>query len=236
MEDLHIDIGGETVPVKVSYNNRAKRYGLRIPNARPVPVLTIPRFGNLKTGQKFLDSNIEWLSERLSKKPKTIALSPHTIIPYSGIDHRLISTGELRGRIETVLQDGEWCLAIPGDEEHFERRLTDWLKKKAKIALGEACDYHAKRLGLTYRSISVRDQRTRWGSCSSQARLNFSWRLILAPADVLDYVAAHEVAHLEEMNHGAKFWALVERTCPDMDKHRYWLRENGAKLHAYGSA
>ena len=115
------------------------------------------------------------------------------------------------------------------------RRLLDWLKRQAQADLRLRVDIHAKRLGLAPKRISVRDQTTRWGSCSSTGALSFSWRLILAPPFVLDYLAAHEVAHLEEMNHGPQFWALVARTMPRHDEARDWLHTHGSNLHAYGA-
>ncbi|MEL7543611.1 MAG: M48 family metallopeptidase, partial [Pseudomonadota bacterium] len=99
--------------------------------------------------------------------------------------------------------------------------------------LTERVAFHAARLGLTPKRITVRDQSSRWGSCSTTGALSFSWRLVLAPPNVLDYVAAHEVAHLREMNHSHRFWNLVRQTMPEMDAAKAWLRENGAHLHAY---
>ncbi|MEP3672624.1 MAG: SprT family zinc-dependent metalloprotease, partial [Hyphomicrobiales bacterium] len=155
---------------------------------------------------------------------------------FRGEKYRLQASGALRGRVQSVVDDDHMnTLLVPGDSQHFERRLTDWLKKQAREDITKACIHHANNLGLHYRSITIRDQRTRWGSCSSGGRLNFSWRLILAPMEVLDYVAAHEVAHLEEMNHQPQFWRLVEKTCPNMQEHRNWLRNNGHELHQYGS-
>ena len=106
--------------------------------------------------------------------------------------------------------------------------------QRAQAALSERVQWHAENLGLRPRRVTIRDQVSRWGSCSSARVLSFSWRLILAPAFVLDYVAAHEVAHLKEMNHGPRFWAAVKRTFPRMDEARRWLRRHGAELHRYG--
>jgi predicted metal-dependent hydrolase len=124
-------------------------------------------------------------------------------------------------------------ICVTGHEEHVARRLRDWLIEMARKELSERVAHHAQNLGLRPRRVIVRDQTSRWGSCSSARVLSFSWRLILAPAYVLDYVAAHEVAHLKEMNHGARFWDLVKRTMPRMDEARRWLRRNGAELHSY---
>ena len=126
-------------------------------------------------------------------------------------------------------------LCVTGDMSHAPRRLKDWLSSQAKKDLSSRVLWHSRNLGLKARHITIRDQTTRWGSCSSRGHLSFSWRLILAPTHVLDYVAAHEVAHLQEMNHGPCFWELVRLTMPNMDEARLWLKENGAKLHRYGA-
>ena len=125
-------------------------------------------------------------------------------------------------------------ICVSGGDRHGARRLTDWLRTEAKADLTRRTNFHATNLGCEPNRISVRDQSTRWGSCSSTGTISYSWRLIFAPHFVLDYVAAHEVAHLREMNHGPRFWRLVRDTMPDMHKARAWLKLNGAELHRFG--
>ncbi len=127
-------------------------------------------------------------------------------------------------------------ICVSGGDRHAARRLSDWLKAEAKADLARRTDFHAANLGCEPKRISVRDQSTRWGSCSTTGTISYSWRLIFAPQFVLDYVAAHEVAHLREMNHGPRFWRLVRDTMPDMHKARAWLKHNGAELHRFGAA
>ncbi len=127
-------------------------------------------------------------------------------------------------------------ICVSGGDKHAARRLADWLRAQAKADLACRTDFHAANLGCEPKRISVRDQSTRWGSCSSTGTISYSWRLIFAPQFVLDYVAAHEVAHLKEMNHGPRFWRLVRDTMPDMHKARTWLKHNGAELHRFGAA
>lgn len=234
-QTLTLEIAGEPVDLTIRHNVRAKRYTLRLPQKGNTPVLTIPKHGTYDEAYGFALRHVDWLAECLSKKVPITKFKPEVIIPYQGEKCRLETSNVLRGHVQHVSRDGMDALIVPGEARHFERRLTDWLKKQARIKITKACSYHADNLGLHFRSIAIRDQRTRWGSCSSGGRLNFSWRLILAPPDVLDYVAAHEVAHLEEMNHQPQFWVLVEKTCPDMHKHRMWLRNNGHQLHQYGA-
>jgi predicted metal-dependent hydrolase len=126
-------------------------------------------------------------------------------------------------------------LLVPGAPEHMARRLKDWLKQQALDDLQPAVARHAGNLDVHPASIRIRGQSSRWGSCSSAGRLNFNWRLVLTPDFVLDYVAAHEVAHLVEMNHSAAFWQVVEQTLPDMERGRAWLRAHGRDIMAYGT-
>lgn len=127
-------------------------------------------------------------------------------------------------------------ICVSGGPEHGPRRLADWLRTQAKADLTDRTLHHAANLNGHVKRISVRDQNTRWGSCSTTGTISYSWRLIFAPQNVLDYVAAHEAAHLREMNHGPRFWRLVRETMPDMQKARAWLKQNGAELHRFGAA
>ena len=125
-------------------------------------------------------------------------------------------------------------LCAPGDPETLHLRVTRYLKKQARADITRSVNRHAATLGVSYNSISVKDTRSRWGSCTADGKLSFSWRLIMAPSEVLDYVAAHECAHLLEMNHSPRFWAHVATCCSDWKRQRSWLREHGAGLQAAG--
>src|SRR5262249_39572655 len=129
--------------------------------------------------------------------------------------------------------DGMRLLCVAGDAAHVGRRVTDFLKREAKRDLAAASRHYADRLGVRLRRVSIRDQSSRWGSCSSTGMLSYSWRLILAPEFVLDYLAAHEVAHLVEMNHSPRFWRTVLGVCPDTRRAKVWLDAHGADLHRY---
>jgi predicted metal-dependent hydrolase len=130
--------------------------------------------------------------------------------------------------------DGEPLLCVAGEAAHVDRRICDYLKREALRDLGAASRRAAERLGVSIRRISVRDQSSRWGSCSTTGMLSYSWRLILAPPFVLDYLAVHEVAHLIEMNHSPRFWRLVHRICADAHRAKVWLDVHGGDLHRYG--
>jgi predicted metal-dependent hydrolase len=226
-------IDGKLVMVEVRVSSRAKNYRLSIPHVGG-PVLTVPRHGNWKEANDFFNRQLDWLGARLKRAAKPVTFKAGARIPLRGVEHRIVATGGIRGRVEAYEQEGDLFLAVPGEPAHRARRLTDWLKTEALKDLNKRCAIHAKRLGVEVKSISMRSQATRWGSCSTNGRLNFNWRLVMAPAFVLDYVAAHEVAHLLEMNHSDKFWARVEETLPSMEKGREWLRAHGRQLMVYG--
>ena len=226
-------IDGKLVLVSVRVSARSRHYRLSLPHVGG-PVLTVPRYGNWKEAQDFLDRQLDWLAVRLKRAAKPVSFRAGVRIPLRGVDHRIVATGRVRGQVEAYEEDGEALLAVPGEPEHRARRLTDWLKAQAHKDLSRRVALHAKRLGVEVKSISLRNQTTRWGSCSSAGRLNFNWRLVMAPPYVLDYVAAHEVAHLVEMNHSQAFWDTVSRTLPSMERGRAWLTAHGRQLMVYG--
>src|SRR5262249_38180527 len=143
-----------------------------------------------------------------------------------GIKHRLAFAGATSGRpvVEAIVHGDVPALVVSGALEHAPRRLKDWMISEARRDLDQRVTSHSRQLGLRARRITLRDQKSRWGSCSADGQLSFSWRLVMAPPVVLDYVAAHEVAHLAEMNHGPRFWRLVETTMPNLEEAKLWLR------------
>jgi len=229
-----LTIGGETVAIAVRVSDRARAYRLSLPH-RGGPVLTVPKHGRWPEALAFLNRQTAWLEARLDRAGTKVAFADGATIPLRGVAHRLVATGAIRGRVEPGILEGEQVIYLPGAPEHRARRLTDWLKAEALADLEARVGVHAATLGVAVRSVSMRSQATRWGSCSSSGNLNFNWRLVLAPPFVLDYVAAHEVAHLREMNHSAAFWARVAEALPDMERGKAWLKTHGRQLMAYGA-
>lgn len=229
-----IEVDGQLVTVAVRVHARARSYRLSIPHAGG-PVLTLPPHGRWTEAEAFLVRQRNWLAARLKRAPEAGHFGDGGTVPVRGVDHRIIATGKLRGRVEVAEMDGAPVLLVPGEPAHQARRLTDWLKSQAQEDLVARTALHAERLGVTVKVVKLREQKSRWGSCSSTGNINYNWRLILAPPFVLDYVAAHEVAHLVEMNHSAAFWATVKRTLPDMDRGRAWLKAHGRQVMAYGT-
>ncbi len=234
-EKLLIASSGRKIPVVIRRNARAQRLILRVDEALGLPVLTLPARTSLVHGEAFLRRNIEWLEERLGRLAPPSPFSHGSVFPLRGTPCRIRS---LRGRGVVTLErrEEELVLHVPGEAEFMARRITEWLRREARRDLERAVARHATALGRTPAGLRVGDPKSRWGSCSSKGVLTFSWRLVMAPPRVLDYLAAHEVAHLKEMNHGAKFWNIVARLDPDHAVARAWLNKSGVALSAVGRA
>ncbi|MBF0679583.1 MAG: M48 family metallopeptidase [Devosia sp.] len=226
-----LDIDGRVVDVTVRVSKRARAFRLSIPAKGPL--LTVPEKSRWSDAEAFLHRHRHWLGARLPRTPSAQSLVVGSLVPLRGVPHQIIGTGAVRGRVAIGETDEGPALFVPGAPEHQPRRLYDWLKSVALEELTERSDFHAHRLSVSVKQIRLRSQSSRWGSCSSAGAINYNWRLILAPPFVLDYVAAHEVAHLVEMNHSEAFWATVERTLPDMDRGRAWLKSHGRQLMAW---
>lgn len=237
-EPDEIRVAGLDVPILLRRNARARRLILRVDGSRGGAVLTLPGHVGVADAEAFVQRHLGWLRRQLASLPERVPFADGATVPFRGRDHVLRFAGEGRRRGIVWIDEREAevpVLCVAGAPEHAPRRLQDWFKRQARSDLSAAVAGHAERLRLRPKRVSVRDQTSRWGSCSGSGTLSFSWRLVLAPPHVLDYVAAHEVAHLAEMNHGPRFWALVRETMPDMDTARRWLKTHGPGLHRYGA-
>jgi predicted metal-dependent hydrolase len=235
MEHLEVETPGGPVPVALRRDRRARNYTLRVKGAVATPTLTMPFHGSLREARNFLDRHRGWLLRQLEKAPLPKPIADGAPIPFRGVPHRIRCTGTSRGTVTAAIEGGDAVLVVPGAEAHLRRRLFDFLKREAKRELDQSVTRHAQTLGVAVKSIRVRDTSSRWGSCTSTGNLSFSFRLVMAPPFVLDYLAAHEVAHLREMNHSRKFWRVVEGLCPEHERARAWLIAHGPALHAVGA-
>lgn len=163
--------------------------------------------------------------------PEAVPFADGALLPLFGVPHRITHVPDRRGFVWVEDQQ----IYVAGGAEHLPRRVRDWTRRAAKAEISRRAEIHAARIGKTYKGIALRDPVSRWGSCSSTGQLNFSWRLLLMPERVMDYVVAHEVAHLRHMNHSPAFWKLVEDLHPGVAEARAWLKRNGADLHKYGA-
>ena len=227
-----IAVAGRRLPLTIREHPRASRMTLRIEPGGGALKLSVPTGMSDGEIDRFLQRHHGWLSTRLKSLPKPSSVEEGGTIPIRGVAHRIERTGKLRGVSETGTSNGEAVLYVGGAAEHLGRRVVDFLKKQARTDLEAAVARHTAELGRKATAIQVKDTKSRWGSCSSTGRLSFSWRIVMAPDHVLDYLAAHEVAHLQEMNHSPRFWALCRKLCPGTDKARAWLKKNGSGLHA----
>jgi predicted metal-dependent hydrolase len=228
---ITLDLDGRAVVVAVKVSKRAKSFRLALPAAGPV--LTLPERARWSDAEAFLLRQRHWLAARLPRAATQKLLVPGVELPLRGEAHLVVGTGQLRGRVEIVPRFDLPELHVPGTPEHQPRRLYDWLKAEALADLTARSAFHAERLAVDITDIRMKSQSSRWGSCSSTGAINYNWRLVLAPPFVLDYVAAHEVAHLVEMNHSPAFWQTVTRTLPDMERGRAWLKAHGRELMSW---
>jgi hypothetical protein len=221
--------------VQLRRHRQARRYTLRIQATTREVILTIPPRGTLKEAGEFAQKHGGWIAARLGRLPEAAPFTDGAVVPLRGVPHRIAHRPGVRGTVWTQIDtSGQLLLCVAGNSPHIDRRVGDFLRREARRELETASLKFAASLGVAVKRITVRDQSSRWGSCSTTGLLSFSWRLILAPGHVLDYLAAHEVAHLVEMNHSPRFWRLVQRLCPDHDRAKAWLDAHGADLHRYG--
>ena len=215
-----------TIGATLRRSRQAKRLSLRISSLDGRITITGPHFVPESTFQDFLDSKAEWILAN-HKHIERIIVDDGASVPVLGKPH-VIRTTNMR-KISVV--DDQ--ILVPQHRSSIGAQVTGVLKSLARDHLAQASDHYAQRLGHSYKGLRLRDTRSRWGSCSSDGHLMYSWRLVMAPRDVLNYVAAHEVAHLVEMNHAKSFWSVVHDIFGDYEQPRNWLRTSGNKLHRY---
>jgi predicted metal-dependent hydrolase len=222
---------GLGAPVAIRVNARARRVLLRVDASARRIDLVLPRGVAAEHGLKFLDAQRGWIAARLAALPQAVPFAEGSVVPVLGVPHRIRLATEA-ATLPVFIADGE--IRVRGEPAHLPRRVRDHLIRLARVELGRRAREVAARVGRPVVRVAVRDTKSRWGSCSSSGALSFSWRLVLAPESVVDYVVAHEVAHLVEMNHGPRFWRLVRELYPDYAGPRAWLKRHRSRLFCYG--
>ena len=218
------------VPVEWRRSVRAQRVSLRIDPRIGTIIVTLPMRASHRAGMTLLLNHKDWLASRLAALPAAVGFTDGAIIPIAGQPHRIHHDPTARGG--AFLREGE--LVITGAAEFLRRRAHDFLRREAARRLAALVAEKSALGGLHPKRITVKDTRTRWGSCAADGSLSFSWRLVMAPDYAQDYVAAHEVAHLRHMNHGPKFWALVDHLTPHKTPAMEWLRSEAPRLLRIG--
>lgn len=221
---------GGTIAIRVRRHRRARRVTLRIDPRRDCAVLTLPMRTPLAEGLRFAREKAEWLAARLAALPPVTPFAEGAVIPFGGQEVR-IRHFPLAGQAPVLAADG---LYVPGPAAGLASCVAGWLKSEAHAALTAASAAKAKLLERPLPPIRLGDPSTRWGSCSAAGRLSFSWRLVMAPPMALDYVVAHEIAHLVHLDHGPRFHALLSRLAEREAEGRAWLARHGAGLLRYG--
>jgi len=217
--------------VAIRVNPRARRLLLRVDATARTVELVLPRGVPAEHGLKFLAAQRGWIAARLEALPALVPFTEGAVVPVFGVPHRICRAHDPTAPPVTI-GDGE--IRVRGTPEHLARRVRDHLIRLAREDLAGRARLFAARIDKPIARIGVRDTKSRWGSCSSKGALSFSWRLVLMPENVVDYVVAHEVAHLVEMNHGPRFWQLVRTLTPDPAAPRAWLKRHRNRLFAYG--
>ncbi|MGO9134880.1 MAG: M48 family metallopeptidase [Methylovirgula sp.] len=241
-EITHLEVKhcGETYRISLKRIATARRFTLRVRAATRDVVLTMPPRSSLSTAKAFVEAHAAWIGVRLERLPKPMPFGAGEVVPIRGVNHMIVHRLQQRGT--AWIEPGRKSvgasmlpqLCVAGEPEHVARRVKDFLMREAKRDLETAVTRYAAKIGVAPRRINLRDTTSRWGSCSSTGSLNFSWRLVMAPSFVLDYLAAHEVAHLLYMNHSPAFWKVVGRMTSHVDRGEAWLKANGAGLLRFG--
>lgn len=220
--------GEPEVEVQLRRSARARRLSLRVSGVDGRVTLTMPRFAAEREARSFAAEKAGWIRDRLAEQAPLVPVALGAVLPVEGISRR-IEAAPVR-----CITLADQAFLVPEGAGRLPARLGAHLRAMARERLAEATARHAAALGRPHGRITLRDTRSRWGSCTHEGNLMFSWRLIMAPPAVLDYVVAHEVAHLAHMDHSPRFWAACARLCPGYEAPRRWLRQHGAALHRYG--
>lgn len=231
--ETEIDLGDRTLPLTARINRRAKRLIVKVDPVGGRVIVTAPSKRALPEALRFAETRAPWIRARIDEGLPARPFEAGGVCPYRGVFHNIVNDGSPRAPVRIAAGDPP-LLLIGGDSAHLNRRLCDWLKQQAKRELEARVADYAGRLGKNPSRIQIRDTRSRWGSCTSDRALSFSWRLILAPPWILDYVAAHECAHLLHLDHSLKYWRVLASLDAPVDAARDWLERCGPALYAWG--
>ncbi|MGE5503700.1 MAG: M48 family metallopeptidase [Actinomycetota bacterium] len=229
-KSLSIDVAGRLLPIALKRSSMARRMSLRVDPTVGGVVMVLPVGVSVAEAERFAARQRAWIAERLAALPERQVFAPGAAVPILGVPHPIRHAPTARRGVWT--EDG--ALMVSGLVEHMGRRVADFLVAEARRQVVPRAHGLAERIGRKITRISLRDTRSRWGSCTADGALAFSWRLVMAPEWVLSYVVAHEVAHLAELNHGPRFWQVVAELGGEPRAARSWLKAHGPGLHRWG--
>lgn len=238
MPDPHIkrtvlDLNGRITPLVARVNRRAKRLILKVDPAAGEIHVTAPSIRAIDEAIAFATERKQWIASQLNDALLARPFEAGGLLPLRG-ENRLICHDSLARRPVALVEAPSPGVLVGGEEDHLNRRLCDWMKREARKDITAAVDRYCEAVGKKRRALRIRDTRTRWGSCSSEGDMSFSWRLIMAPPEILDYVAAHECVHLIHMDHSRRFWRDLTALGVDARAAERWFDQNGATLFSYG--
>jgi hypothetical protein len=234
VRELDIVVGDETIVALVRESARTRRLRMTVRPGRPLE-LTVPRRTSTRALRQFLEDNSDWLGEKLAAARETAARRPVLGLAQPGTvwlagERLRVVSGD---GVKSVANRSGTTLRVSGPAEDVAGAIDRWYRREARERIEASVALQSARLGIPYERVSIRDQRTRWGSCSSRGTLSFSWRLVLSPLDVLEYVVVHELLHVKQANHSRAFWALLDLHRPHWREDAQWLRRHGHELLDY---
>ncbi len=233
MSETNLDLAGLERHVKIRRDSRAKRMALRLDPANRCVHLVLPRFASPRKAQLFIDEHRQWVFDRISELPEFIPFVDGEVIPVLGREVEIVVRYDEHLK-STKIELQDRILLVETNLEDYEPRIKRFLKNLAREYLTDMLEEKTSKLTRQSKKIQIRDTKSRWGSCSADGNISLSWRLIFAPLNAVDYVVAHEAAHLEHMDHSKRFWNLCEKLCVSYKDGKSWMRKHGYTLHRYG--
>lgn len=219
--------------IKLKQSKRARRLALRLDTKERVFHLVQPKGVSLARARAFAENHDDWMQERLQELPPLMPFTHGAILPILGQERKLSIIKRMDSKRTSIRLIGDY-LEVLTNQDDPSMRITRWLKTLAKERLAEKSQEKAALIGKHIHSVTVRDTKSRWGSCSHDGKLSYSWRLIFSPSNAFDYVVAHEVAHLQHLDHSKSFWALCQKLSDNYLDGKYWMRNHASELMRYG--
>lgn len=219
--------------IKIKHSARARRVALRLDPIERVFHLVVPKRMSIRRAAAFAESQESWMQEKLASLPPKVSFRDGTVLPILGQRTTIKIHHEPSLQVTKILLEDN-VLHVRTNKDDPSGRVIRFLKDLVREELDILSREKAAKIGKTIESVTVRDTKSRWGSCSADGKLSYSWRLIFAPPEAFDYVVAHEVAHLQHLNHSKAFWDLCARLSCDYEEGKYWMASHGNELMRYG--